>query len=64
MPQVNQKTLNEKEKFGSNKKLVIEEIMNGLGKPLRTNSGPKSQKNEKTLQIRVKLTHMNKKTIS
>ena len=35
MPQVNNKPTSEKEKFGSNKKLALERIMNGLGKPIR-----------------------------
>ena len=36
--------------------------MNGLGKPFRKKSDPK--KNEKTVKIKVKLPHVNKKPLA
>ena len=44
MLQVNKKTTSEKGKFGSNKKLGLEKIMNGLGKKFRKKSNPKNRK--------------------
>ena len=59
MPHVNKKTTSEKWKFNSNKKLGLEWAVNWLGKPFRKNL---IQKIEKTVKIRVKLPHVNKKT--
>ena len=53
MPHLNKKTTSEKGKCGSNKKLVLERTMNGLGKYL-----------EKTVKIKVELPHMNKKPLA
>ena len=47
MPHVNKKTTSQKWKFGSNKKLVLESTMNGLGKPLKN----PIQKMEKTVKM-------------
>ena len=57
---VNKKTTSEKWKFNSNKKLGLEWAVNGLGKPFRKNP---IQKIEKTVKIRVKLPHVNKKPL-
>ena len=45
MPHVNKKTTSEKWKINSNKKLGLEWAVNGLGKPFRKKSDPKSWKN-------------------
>ena len=47
MPHVNKKTISEKGKFNSNKKLGLECAVNGLGKPFRKKSGQKNRKNSK-----------------
>ena len=60
MPHANKKTTSEKWKFNSNKKLGPEWAVNGLGKPFRKKSDPKI---EKTVKIRVKLPHVNKKPL-
>ena len=44
----------------TNRKLDLERTMNGLGKPFRKKSDPK---NRKTVKIRVKLPHVNKKPL-
>ena len=54
------KTTSEKWKFNSNKKLGLEWAVNALGKPFRKKSDPKI---EKTVKIRVKLPHANKKPL-
>ena len=61
MPHVNKKTTSEKGKFNSNKKLGIEWAVNGLGKPFRKKI--RSKKSKKTVKIRVKLPHVNKKSL-
>ena len=61
MPHVNKKTTSEKWKFNSNKKLGLEWALNGLGKPIKKNP---IQKIEKTVKIRVKLPHVNKKPLT
>ena len=61
MPHVNKKTTSEKWKFNSNKKLGLEWAVNGFGKPFRKKSDPKIEK--KTVKIRVKLPHVNKKPL-
>ena len=60
MLHVNKKTTSEKWKFNSNKKQGLEWAVNGLGKPFRKKSDPKI---EKTVKIRVKLPHVNKKPL-
>ena len=55
-----QKTTSEKWKFNSNKKLGLEWAVNGLGKPFRKKYDPE---NRKTVKIRVKLPHVNKKPL-
>ena len=60
MPHVNKKT-SEKWTIGSNKKLVLERTMNGLGKSFGKKSDPKYRK---TVKIKMKLPHVNKKTTS
>ena len=47
MPHVNKKNTSEKGKFNSNKKLGLEWVVNGLGKPFRKKSDPKNRKNSK-----------------
>ena len=47
MTNVNKKTTTEKWKFNSNKKLGLEWAVNGLGKPFRKKSDPKTRKNSK-----------------
>ena len=54
------KTTSEKWKFNSNKKLGLEWAVNGLGNHLEKNP---IQKIEKTVKIRVKLPHVNKKSL-
>ena len=44
IPHVNKKTTSEKEKFDSNKKLILEWTMNWLGKQFRKKSDPKKEK--------------------
>ena len=55
------KIISEKEKFGSYKKLGLEWTMNGLENPFRKKSDPK---NRKTVKIKVKLPHVNKKPLA
>ena len=47
MPHVNKKTISEKWKFNSNKKLGLEWAVNGLGKPIRKKFDIKNRKNSK-----------------
>ena len=56
-----QNTTSEKWKFGSQKKLGLEWAINGLGKPFRKNP---IQKIEKTVKIKVKLPHVDKKPLA
>ena len=44
MPHVNKKTISEKWKINSNKKLGLEWAVNGLGKPFRKKFDPKNRK--------------------
>ena len=55
------KTTSEKWKFGSYKKLGFEWTMNGLGQPFRKKI---RSKNQKTVKIKVKLLHVNKKPLA
>ena len=57
-----QKTTSEKTKFGSNKKLGLEWTMDGLGTPFRKKYP--IQKSKKTVKIKVKLPHLNKKQLA
>ena len=56
------KTTSEKWKLNSNKKLGLEWAVNGLGKPFSKKPDPK--KIEKTVKIKVKLLHVNKKPLA
>ena len=60
MPHVNKKTTSENWKFNSNKKLGLEWAVNDRENHLEKKSGPK---NRKTVKIRVKLPHVNKKPL-
>ena len=60
MPHVNKKNTSEKWKFISNKKPGLQWAVNGFGKLFRKNP---IQKIEKTVKIRVKLPHVNKKPL-
>ena len=55
-------TYNSKNFHWLNRKLDLERTMNGLEKPFTKKSDPK--KNEKTVKIKVKLQHVNKKPLA
>ena len=59
---ISKKFTNEKWKIGSYKTLGLELTMNGLEKPFRKKI--RSQKIEKTVNIKVKLPHVNKKSLA